>query len=91
VQRRVWEFYARVDDRSINKSASLIIVSQAEERIARLEGTLAPDSLNEGAPAEAWEVMTDTLVQAGDPDLLQRYLHLLQQRLHGSGVALGCG
>ena len=31
LQQRTWEFYARVDDRSVNKSAAPDIVSQAEE------------------------------------------------------------
>jgi hypothetical protein len=53
VQERTWELYARVDDRSVNKSAVLNIVSQADEHIAELEGTLASDSLNAAALTEA--------------------------------------
>lgn len=51
--QRACALYARVDDRSINKSTALNIVSQAEVRIAKLEGTLARDSLNAAALAEA--------------------------------------
>jgi hypothetical protein len=60
VQKRIWELYARVDDRSVNKSAVLNIVSQAEERTSRLGDIPSPDCFNAAALVEAWKVMTDT-------------------------------
>ncbi|HUY77451.1 MAG TPA: hypothetical protein VMV29_11815 [Ktedonobacterales bacterium] len=68
VQQDAWALFARLKDTSPNKVGSLNTIVSAEERIARIEGTLGADHVSTttvnvlGAPA--WQEARATLLAA---------------------------
>jgi hypothetical protein len=70
VQQEAWALFHRIDDISTSKIGALNTISSAEERIARLEGTLGPNvAINQTTNVnmvtqEEWQRMQEVIAQA---------------------------
>ncbi len=88
VQAEAWQLHKRLADDRTNKVASLNTIVQAEQLIAKLEGTLGPDTLSVSA-VQIVRVANDSLERASaDPRVAELSRQLLAA-VAGAGAVPG--
>jgi hypothetical protein len=90
VQQLAWITHDKLRDMPTaqNRVASLKLIAETEDAIARLEGTVAPDALSARVVAAMQETVVATLLEVGGSDLVQAFQAKLRARLQSQSASV---